>query len=364
MAAEALKLDNVKKSFSGTEIIRGLNLSVGQNERHAIIGPNGAGKSTAYNLITGRYEVSSGQIFLNGQEITNLQPYEVKRKGLSRSFQITNIFPKMSVFENVRCSLLWAMDYKYSFWHMVGKQLELNENAEKIIEELNLKDRRDTLAGVLSYAEQRALEIGITIAGGSEVILLDEPTAGMSVSETEYIVGLILRKRALSFAAAMTIAAGRMGLLAEKQAGCCKKFAKTSFLRVRCVLGRVLAVPQNCGVVCFWNFLFFTRNKIIKKLKKGPILVVCKMTSIWHRARRNKVFRTFAKKIAKTLFLRVWCVLRRVLAVPQNCGVLCFWNFLCFTRNKIIKKFCFGNDNGYNFTRYNFCVISHLHFLR
>ena len=191
MAAEALKLDNVKKSFSGTEIIRGLNLSVGQNERHAIIGPNGAGKSTAYNLITGRYEVSSGQIFLNGQEITNLQPYEVKRKGLSRSFQITNIFPKMSVFENVRCSLLWAMDYKYSFWHMVGKQPELNENAEKIIEELNLKERRDTLAGVLSYAEQRALEIGITIAGGSEVILLDEPTAGMSVSETEYIVGLI-----------------------------------------------------------------------------------------------------------------------------------------------------------------------------
>ena len=191
MTTEALKLDNVKKSFSGTEIIRGLNLSVSKNERHAIIGPNGAGKSTAYNLITGRYEVTSGHIFLNGQEITNLQPYEVKRKGLSRSFQITNIFPKMSVFENVRCSLLWAMDYKYSFWHMVGSQPKLNESAERIIEELNLTNRRDTLAGVLSYAEQRALEIGITIAGGSEVILLDEPTAGMSVSETEYIVGLI-----------------------------------------------------------------------------------------------------------------------------------------------------------------------------
>ena len=97
----------------------------------------------------------------------------------------------MSVFENVRCSLLWAMDYKYSFWHLVGDQKALNESAEKIIEDLNLKERRDTLAGVLSYAEQRALEIGITIAGGSEVILLDEPTAGMSVSETEYIVGLI-----------------------------------------------------------------------------------------------------------------------------------------------------------------------------
>ena len=191
MVAEALKLDNVTKSFSGTEIIRGLNLGINENERHAVIGPNGAGKSTAYNLITGRYEVTSGKIFLKGQDITNLQPYEVKRKGLSRSFQITNIFPKMSVFENVRCSLLWAMDFKYSFWHLVGNQKALNESAEKIIDDLNLKERRDTLAGVLSYAEQRALEIGITIAGGSEVILLDEPTAGMSVSETEYIVGLI-----------------------------------------------------------------------------------------------------------------------------------------------------------------------------
>jgi branched-chain amino acid transport system ATP-binding protein len=191
MSVDALKLDNVKKNFAGTEIIRGLNLSVAKDERHAVIGPNGAGKSTAYNLITGRYQVSSGKVFLNGEDITNLQPYEVKRKGLSRSFQITNIFPKMSVFENVRCSLLWAMGYKYSFWQMVGSQSKLNNDAEEIIEELNLKDRRDTLAGVLSYAEQRALEIGITIAGGSEVILLDEPTAGMSVSETEYIVELI-----------------------------------------------------------------------------------------------------------------------------------------------------------------------------
>ena len=191
MVTEALKLDNVKKNFAGTEIIRGLNLSVAKNERHAVIGPNGAGKSTAYNLITGRYQVSSGKVFLNGEDITNLEPYEVKRKGLSRSFQITNIFPKMSVFENVRCSLLWAMGYKYSFWKMVGNQTALNEDAEKIIDELNLTGRSNTLAGVLSYAEQRALEIGITNAGGSEVILLDEPTAGMSVSETEYIVGLI-----------------------------------------------------------------------------------------------------------------------------------------------------------------------------
>ena len=188
---EILKLSGINKCFGNVVVAKDISLTVISNQLHALLGPNGAGTSTAYNLITGRYQVSSGKVFLNGEDITNLQPYEVKRKGLSRSFQITNIFPKMSVFENVRCSLLWAMGYKYSFWHMVGSQSKLNSDAEEIIEELNLKDRRDTLAGVLSYAEQRALEIGITIAGGSEVILLDEPTAGMSVSETEYIVGLI-----------------------------------------------------------------------------------------------------------------------------------------------------------------------------
>ena len=193
MAVDALKLDNIKKNFAGTEIIRGLNLSVAQDERHAVIGPNGAGKSTAYNLITGRYQVSSGKVFLKGEDITNLQPYEVKRKGLSRSFQITNIFPKMSVFENVRCSLLWAMGYKYSFWHMVGNQSKLNNDAEEIIEELNLKNRKNTLAGVLSYAEQRALEIGITIAGGSEVILLDEPTAGINPTLINGIIDRLIK---------------------------------------------------------------------------------------------------------------------------------------------------------------------------
>ena len=191
MNSSAIKLSSVKKNFGQTEIIKGVSLDIVKGERHAIIGPNGAGKSTLFNLISGRFPLTEGTIELEGENITNLDPELINRKGLARSFQITNIFPKMSVFENVRCSLLWAMGYKYSFWHMVGNQSKLNNDAEEIIEELNLKDRRNTLAGVLSYAEQRALEIGITIAGGSEVILLDEPTAGMSVSETEYIVGLI-----------------------------------------------------------------------------------------------------------------------------------------------------------------------------
>jgi len=187
----ALELTDLRKSFGKTEIIRGLNISIGKGERHAVIGPNGAGKSTMFNLITGRFAATSGTVKLHGEDLAGLEPFEINRKGLSRSFQITNIFPKMTVFENVRCALLWSMNYKYSFWHMVSKQRLLNERAAEILEGINLTGRRDLPAGVLSYAEQRALEIGITIAGGADVIMLDEPTAGMSHSETDYIVGLI-----------------------------------------------------------------------------------------------------------------------------------------------------------------------------
>ncbi|WP_223421306.1 ABC transporter ATP-binding protein [Tateyamaria pelophila] len=187
----ALELDGLKKSFGKTEIIRGVDLSIGTGERHAIIGPNGAGKSTLFNLITGRFAQSGGAIRLHGTDLAGKAPFEINRMGLSRSFQITNIFPKMTVFENVRCSLLWAMGYRYNFWSMVGRSRALTDGADEILEQINLTARRDLPAGVLSYAEQRALEIGITIAGGADVIMLDEPTAGMSHSETDYIVDLI-----------------------------------------------------------------------------------------------------------------------------------------------------------------------------
>jgi branched-chain amino acid transport system ATP-binding protein len=187
----AVELKGVTKNFGNTAIIRGVDLTVLQGERHAIIGPNGAGKSTLFNLISGRYPVSGGKILLNGESITGLKPFEINRKGLSRSFQITNIFHRMSVFENIRCAVLWSLGYKYSFWHRLGGLKDANQRAEDVMESIGLKRRRDTLAGVLSYAEQRALEIGITIAGGAEVILLDEPTAGMSRSETADAVELI-----------------------------------------------------------------------------------------------------------------------------------------------------------------------------
>jgi branched-chain amino acid transport system ATP-binding protein len=191
MTEVALKLVDVHKSFGSSKIIDGVNLDVTNGERHAIIGPNGAGKSTLFNLISCFYEVSSGHIELNGHTITNLLPHQVNHFGLARSFQVTNIFPKMSVFENIRCALLWPMGYRYSFRHLCGRLKQLNEKVEEILEKIHMADRRHIPAGLLAYAEQRALEIGITIAGDAEVILLDEPTAGMSHSETDRAVDLI-----------------------------------------------------------------------------------------------------------------------------------------------------------------------------
>ncbi|MEM7300896.1 MAG: ABC transporter ATP-binding protein [Pseudomonadota bacterium] len=191
MSAPAIELEGLKKSFGLAEIIRGIDLSIDKGERHAIIGPNGAGKSTLFNLITGKYQATEGAVKLHGDRVETLKPFQINRRGLSRSFQITNIFPRMSVFENIRCGLLWTTGYKYSFWHLVDRQPELTEKADEILDQINLLGRRNDLAGVLTYAEQRALEIGITIAGGADIVMLDEPTAGMSHSETDYIVRLI-----------------------------------------------------------------------------------------------------------------------------------------------------------------------------
>ena len=191
MSTNAIELRDVHKSFGKTKIINGVSLAIGMGERHAIIGPNGAGKSTLYNLISGRYEVSSGNILLNGEDITGLRPFEINRKGLSRSFQVTNIFHNMSVYENIRCGVLWGAGYRYSFWHRVGGLRDVAQRAEEIMEKIGLARRRSVLAGTLTYAEQRALEIGITIAGGASVILLDEPTAGMSRSETARAIELV-----------------------------------------------------------------------------------------------------------------------------------------------------------------------------
>jgi len=186
-----LKLSGVRKQFGSTHIINGVDLDIREGERHALIGPNGAGKSTLFNLISGRFPLTSGRIQLKGQDITNQEPQSINRRGLSRSFQITNIFPKLSVFENLRCAVLWNLGYRYSFFKRISALKDARESADRTLSLIGLEDRREKMAGELTYAEQRALEIGITIASGADVILLDEPTAGMSHSETDAAVALI-----------------------------------------------------------------------------------------------------------------------------------------------------------------------------
>ncbi|MCP5345451.1 MAG: ABC transporter ATP-binding protein [Gammaproteobacteria bacterium] len=186
-----LSLQQVTKKFGATPIIRGVDLDIQAGEKHAIIGPNGAGKSTLFHLISGRYSVTSGAIKLKGKPIHNRPPYQIARQGLARSFQVTNIFPHMNVFENVRCALLWSSGYRYSFWHLLGKATRLNDRTHAVLDQIGLSSRAHYPAAELAYAQQRALELGIAIAGGADVILLDEPVAGMSHSEAQSAVQLI-----------------------------------------------------------------------------------------------------------------------------------------------------------------------------
>ncbi len=193
MSTPAIEIKDVQKSFGGIPIILDLNLTVSQGERHALIGPNGAGKSTTFNLISGYLNPTAGRVMLRGEEFSGLPPYQVNRRGLSRSFQVTNVFANMSVWENLRCAVLWTAGHRYSFWKNIDNLPEVRERTAEVLSDIGLASRRDVPAGLLTYAEQRALEIGITIAGGANVILLDEPTAGMSHAETERAVTLIRR---------------------------------------------------------------------------------------------------------------------------------------------------------------------------
>jgi len=187
----ALELRNLYKSYGVTDVIRGVGLAIPRGELHAIIGPNGAGKTTLFGLISGLTVPSKGEVWLNGQKISGLPAYQVNRLGLSRSFQVTNIFPRMSVRENIRCACLWTAGERYNFWRSANSNPAIAERAESIMRDVQLTGRQDMPAGVLTYAEQRALEMGIAIAGGASVILLDEPTAGMSRYETDRMIELI-----------------------------------------------------------------------------------------------------------------------------------------------------------------------------
>jgi branched-chain amino acid transport system ATP-binding protein len=183
----------VCKSFGLVEVLRNVEITVAAGERHAIIGPNGAGKSTLFHLITGRFPVSAGHIYLHGQDITGFSSYETYRLGIARSFQVTSLFNRLTVFENLRVGAMRVLGAGHAWWKLLDRYGPLRERAEEMLEMLGLAERRNVPAGLLAYAEQRALEIGLAIVGGANTILLDEPTAGMSRHETERAVALIRR---------------------------------------------------------------------------------------------------------------------------------------------------------------------------
>ncbi len=188
-----LEVKNLCKNFGPLEIICGIDLKVAEGQRHAIIGPNGAGKTTFFNLLSGNYKPSSGEIYFKGQKISNLQPHQINRLGLGRSFQITNVFPGLSVLENVRSVVLSRHGIRFNFFRTVERMTAINQESMEILEQIGLAERAEHLAGEMAYGEQRALEIGLVLASNPEMVLLDEPTAGMSVDETREAVKLVDR---------------------------------------------------------------------------------------------------------------------------------------------------------------------------
>lgn len=186
-----LRIEDVTKRFGTLEVMKGVSLSLQNGERHALIGPNGAGKSTIFNMISGEFPPSEGAIYLNDRRISGLQPSAINRMGLARSFQITNVFGRLSAFENIRMGVLSRHGRRFDLMRAVAGLRDINDEAMALLERVRLGDKADVPAGDLPYSEQRSLEIGMTLSTGADLILLDEPTAGMSRDETRYIVGLI-----------------------------------------------------------------------------------------------------------------------------------------------------------------------------
>lgn len=186
-----LSIRGLRKSFGATEIIRGVDLDLRAGERRALIGPNGAGKSTLFHLVSGYLRPTAGTIVLDGQRIDGWSPERVNRRGLARSFQITNIFPKLSVFENVRTAVMQRRRLQYTFWRPIEGVAAIREETEQLLERVRLQHEARTLGGEMTYSGQRSLELAMTLASDPKVMLLDEPMAGMSSEETHYTVELI-----------------------------------------------------------------------------------------------------------------------------------------------------------------------------
>lgn len=191
MTEPVLRIRGLRKSFGPTEIMRGVDLDLVNAERHALIGPNGAGKSTLFHLLSGHLAPSAGEIVFQGKSIGGRTPQAINRLGLARSFQITNVFPKLSVFENIRLAVMRVHGLQYSFWKFIDNDRVVRRETERLLELVRLTARAATLAGEMAYSEQRSLEIAMTLASDPQLILLDEPMAGMATEETHYTAQLI-----------------------------------------------------------------------------------------------------------------------------------------------------------------------------
>ena len=185
-----LETKGLTKKFGGLIAVDNVDFQVAPGELRSVIGPNGAGKTTFFNLIAGRLPPTGGEIWFKGEDITHIPPHRIPQKGIGRSYQITNIFPKLTVFENVRLAGQ-AVEVTYNFWKNVILMDDINERAVEILEKLKLTGYRDVRAANLPHGLQRHLEIGIALASRPQLLLLDEPTAGMTREETRRMMQLI-----------------------------------------------------------------------------------------------------------------------------------------------------------------------------
>jgi branched-chain amino acid transport system ATP-binding protein len=179
--------------FSGLQVLMDVNLEVKEGERHAIIGPNGAGKTTLFNVITGTYKPSEGDVFFKSKEVTGFPPHKLVRLGMGRSFQITSTFTWLSAFQNIRMGILSKRGIRFNFFNFLGKMDDITRETDAVLKRINLDGERDIPANMLSYGKSRSLEISMALATDPDLVMLDEPTAGMSVDETHNAVELIRR---------------------------------------------------------------------------------------------------------------------------------------------------------------------------
>jgi branched-chain amino acid transport system ATP-binding protein len=188
-----LETEGLYKDFKGLEVLFNVNLQIEEGERHAIIGPNGAGKTTLFNVITGTYRPSKGKIHFKGKDVSHAKPHELTRMGLGRSFQITSTFNNMTTFQNIRLAILSKNKIRFSLFRKVDKMEGITRETEEVLNRINLDRERNFPASALSYGKHRSLEISMALATDPDLVLLDEPTAGMSRDETHTAVELIRR---------------------------------------------------------------------------------------------------------------------------------------------------------------------------